>query len=275
METVRYRILLIEDEELYRRAFLRFVEEEKLPYDCTIAKSVSQAQSILASERFDIVVADYSLGDGTAFDIIDLVKGTPIIFVTGIGDEQVVIKAWKSGAYDYLIKDLERNYLKRIPITIENAINHKKAKEQVQLLSAAIMSTDDNVYITDMDNKIIFVNRAFCETYGYDQNEILGTDSSVLCAQSFPGRDEEDIYQSLGSREVEFYHKRKDGDEFPVSLSRSVIKDEKGNEIARLGVARDIAERILIEDKIRNINLKLKSGIRTSNQMLSSKTGST
>jgi len=66
MEDTRNKILLIEDNKLDQMAFERFVKDKKLPYDCTVAASVSQAQSILASEKFDIIVADYSLGDGTA-----------------------------------------------------------------------------------------------------------------------------------------------------------------------------------------------------------------
>ncbi len=262
MEGTRYKVLLIEDEKLYRTAFTRLVEEERLPYDCTMARSVAEAQTVLASERFDIVLADYSLGDGTAFDVLDLMKDTPVIFITGVGDEKVAVKAWRAGAYDYLIKDIQRNYLKTIPITIENAINHKKAKEQVQLLSGAVMCTDDSVYITDMEDKIIFVNRAFCETYGYSEAEVIGKESNILWKERPPGTDAKDSYQNADGVGVGFYHVRKDGSEFPVSLSRSVIKDENGNEIAFVGVARDISERVFVEDKVRTLNQKLSNGIR-------------
>ena len=261
METTRYKVLLIEDEKLYQTAFIRLVKEENLPYDYTIAQSVAEAQAALASERFDVVLADYSLGDGTAFDIQNLMKGAPVIFVTGIGDEKVAVKAWHSGAYDYLIKDIERNYLKTIAITIENAVSHKRAKEQVQLLSGAVMSTDDSVYITDMDDKIVFVNSAFSETYGYTEEEIIGKDSNILWKQGNLSTDKSGSYQNAGG-EVGFYHVRKNGDEFPVSLSRSVIKDENEDEIAFVGVARDISERVFVEDKVRTLNQKLTNGFR-------------
>jgi len=208
MEDSRYKILMVEDEELYREAFLRFVKEEELQYDCTEAESVSEARSILSSEKFDIVLADYSLGDGTAFDILDLVKDTPIIFITGIGDEKVAVKAWKAGAYDYLIKDFERNYIKAIPITIENAIKHKKAEEQIRLLTGAVMSTDNSVYITDMEGNIIFVNKAFCETYGYGEEEIIGKHVGILSVEEPQSTDGEDGHQD--SREADLYHRRKD-----------------------------------------------------------------
>jgi len=76
------------------------------------------------------VIADCFLGDGTAFDILDLVKDTPIVVVTGTGNEEIAVKAWRAGAYDYLTKDLERSYLKTVPITVENAIRHKKAEDK-------------------------------------------------------------------------------------------------------------------------------------------------
>jgi len=149
MENVRYRILLIEDNELDQMAFKRFVENNAIPYDCTIANCVAQARQFLGSEQFDVVVTDHSLGDGTAFDILDSSSDTPVIVVTGAGDEETAVKAWKAGAYDYLVKDINQNYLKAIPITVENAIRHHMVEKKLQLLSGAVMSTEDSVYITD------------------------------------------------------------------------------------------------------------------------------
>ena len=258
MENTKYRILLVEDDKLDQKAFERLVKDEGLPYDCTIAGSVSKAKSILASEQFDVVLADYALGDGTAFDVLDAVKNTPTIIVTGTGNEEVAVKAWRAGAYDYLIKDLERNYLKALPITVGNVIRHRKMEEKVQLLSGAIMSTDDSVYITDMENKIIFVNRAFCETYGYEEQEVKGCDSNILWIGKLQHKGTRSVFQIASSAwEVGFYHKRKDDSIFPVSLSRSIIKDSAGSEVAVVGVVRDISDRIIMEDELRTANQKL------------------
>jgi len=261
MEGARYKILLIEDNEVDQMAFKRFVESNALSYDCVIAGSVSEAQSVLGFEQFDIVISDYSLGDGTAFDILSLVKDTPTILVTGVGDEETVVKAWKAGAYDYLVKDLEQNYFKALPITVENAIRHKAAEKKLRLLSGAIMSTNDSVYITDMDDRIIFVNKAFCETYSYKEEEIIGKGSNILWIGKQQNTNTRSVFQTrtVGDTwEVGFYHKRKDDSIFPVSLSRSIIKDPKGNEVAVVGVVRDISEQILIEDELKTANLKLK-----------------
>jgi PAS domain S-box-containing protein len=271
MENTRYKILLIEDDKLDQRAFMRMVKEKKLSYDCTVAGSVSEAKSILVSGQFDIIISDYSLGDGTAFNILDLVKNTPVILVTGAGDEEVAVKAWKTGAYDYLTKDSERNYLKTVPITIENTIKHKRMEERLQLLSGAVMSTDDSVYITDMENKIIFVNKAFCETYGYEEQEIIGEDSNILWIGNLQNKNTRSVFQtrSVGSAwEVGFYHKRKNGSIFPVSLSRSIIRDENGNQLAVVGIARDISERMQIEDDLRTLNQELERQNRLKRELI-------
>jgi PAS domain S-box-containing protein len=244
-------------------AFARLVESESLPYECTIAGSVSEARSLLETEPFDVVIADYSLGDGTAFDILESAKCVPVILVTGAGDEEIAVRAWRAGAYDYLIKDLERNYLKTLPITVENAVIYKKTKEQAQLLSGAVMSTDDSVFITDTEDRIIFVNRAFCDTYGYSEEEVIGKNTDILLRQDSPQPPTHNFYRNLNGMAPASYHCRKDGTEFPVSLSISAVRDESGNETARIGVARDISEQVLTEDKIRNINLKLKRTNRT------------
>lgn len=257
MENTRYKILLIEDDKLDRMAFKRMLEEEELPYDCTVAGSVSAAKDILSLGRFDVVISDYSLGDGTAFDIIDLALNTPIILVTGVGNEEIATKAWKAGAYDYLIKDHEQNYLKTVPITIENAVKHKRMESRLRLLSHAVVSTDDCVYITDLEDKITFVNRAFCETYGYEEKEVIGKDSNILWNKGPVGADRENTYEAVGGWEVGFFHRRKDGSEFPVSLSRSDVADENGNEVALVVIARDISERMKIETELRTSNQEL------------------
>ena len=47
MESRQYKVLLVEDESIYRRAFIRFVGEQQLPYDCMEATCVAEAQDLL------------------------------------------------------------------------------------------------------------------------------------------------------------------------------------------------------------------------------------
>jgi len=257
MENLRYNILLIEDDKLDRKAFEQMLEEQQLSYDFTKAESVAEAKDILASAKFDVVIADYILPDGTAFEILDLLKQTPMIFITGSGDEEVAVAAWKTGAYDYLVKDIDRNYLKTFPITIENAVRHKRMEARFHLLSHALVCADDSIYITDLEDKITFVNRAFCQAYGYNEDEVIGKDCDMLWKENPTAEHAEKPYQATNGWEVGFFHKRKDGTEFPVSISRSDIKDEIGNEVALVVISRDISERMQLENELRTKNKEL------------------
>lgn len=132
MENKRYKILLVEDDKFDQLAFKRLVEDENLPYTYTMVESVSEVKTVLSSEKFDVVIADYMLGDGTALDLFDSIKETPVIITTGAGDEEIAVKAMKAGACDYLIKDNNRNYLKLLPVTIDMVIENKKNKDKVK-----------------------------------------------------------------------------------------------------------------------------------------------
>ncbi len=145
---------------------------------------------------------------------------------------------------------------------------HKRTEEKRQLLSGAIMSTDESVYITDMEDKIIFVNKAFCETYGYKQEDIVGKDSNILWSGNSESENTTSVFQASGSAwEVGFYHKRKDGSTFPVSLSKSIIRDSNKEEIAAVGMARDVSDRIRVENGLRKVNLRLTERIRLRSEL--------
>jgi diguanylate cyclase (GGDEF)-like protein/PAS domain S-box-containing protein len=129
----RIQLLVIEDDITDQMSFKRFVKREQLPYDYQIADSVSNAIEILDFMHFDLVLADHALGDGTAFDLFEHIPvSTPIVFVTGSGDEDIAVRAMKCGAADYLTKDLNGDYLKLLPTTINNVIKAKTIEKELE-----------------------------------------------------------------------------------------------------------------------------------------------
>jgi diguanylate cyclase (GGDEF)-like protein/PAS domain S-box-containing protein len=128
----RIQLLLIEDDITDQMSFKRFVKREQLPYDYQIAGSVAEAIEMLNFMRFDLVLADHALGDGTAFDLFAHIPvTTPVVFVTGSGDEDIAVRAMKMGAADYLTKDLNGDYLKLLPPTINHVIRAKTVEKEL------------------------------------------------------------------------------------------------------------------------------------------------
>jgi PAS domain S-box-containing protein len=181
----KYRILLIEDDKLDQMAFKRFITNEKIPYDFVINSSIAQAKETLKTEKFDVIVTDYSLGDGTALDVLEFVRDIPIILTTGARDEEVAVKAWKAGAYDYLAKDYNRDYLKVLPKTIENVITRKKIevaldKKQKNLetifdaVPVGLFSVNENIIITRANDAVKkMFRKEYCEIIGKQIGEVF------------------------------------------------------------------------------------------------------
>lgn len=117
------RILNVEDEPVDHMALVRFASERGLAYSIDWAQTLAKAREFARANRYDIVILDYRLPDGTGLDILDIFKPAPVIVMTGSGDEMVAVQAMKSGAADYIVKDNAGGYMELVPVAIEKAIH--------------------------------------------------------------------------------------------------------------------------------------------------------
>jgi PAS domain S-box-containing protein len=113
---------------------------------------------------------------------------------------------------------------------IRDITDHKKAETELRL-AARTFDSDEAITITDRDNKIIRVNNAFTRITGYEAEEVLGMDHSVLAS----GRHDTEFYQDIwrqllerGNWSGEIYNRRKNGEIFPEHLYISAVKDANG-----------------------------------------------
>ncbi len=111
------------------------------------------------------------------------------------------------------------------------------------MLSHALRSISESVCVTDLEDRIIYVNPAFQRTYGYTAEEVLGKPISILRS---PSNSPEIIREILpatlrGGWQGELLNRRKDGSEFPVLLSTSIVRDESATALAMMASATDIS----------------------------------
>lgn len=130
MEEKSIKILNIEDEDVDHLALMRMVREKGLPYEVSRAENLARAAAMIEQNRYDAVLIDYKLPDGTGLDILDKLQETASIFVTGSGDERVAVNAMKGGAKDYLIKDPDAAYLEMLPIVVDKAMEAVKLRKE-------------------------------------------------------------------------------------------------------------------------------------------------
>ncbi len=172
------RILCVEDDDVDSEALERRIKKKLLPYDLTTAATEKEAVDALCSFEFDIVLLGFSLRTATGLDILPRVGDAPVIFVTGKGSEEIAIEAMRRGAYDYLIKDPDRDYLKILPMTIRNALKRKHAetafKASEERFRALTENTTDITVIFDKDRVFHYVNPAVRNALGYSHEEVIG-----------------------------------------------------------------------------------------------------
>jgi PAS domain S-box-containing protein len=113
------------------------------------------------------------------------------------------------------------------------------------LLAHALRSVNDCVNITDVEDRFLYVNEAFCRTYGYTQSELQGQHVGILRTGRSDPRVLEQILPTTLTEgwQGELWNRAKDGREFPIALTIAPVRDDNGRTIARIGVARDITER--------------------------------
>ena len=246
-------LLLVEDDTVDRMAFKRYLKKEGLPYQCTFATCLAEALDCLDSASFDVILTDYHLGDGDGLEVIARAEDTPVVVITGAGDEEVAVEAMRRGAVDYLTKDHRQRYLKMMPVTLENARRNHRAKRRARILREALTSINDCIYISDLEGRLLFVNGTFSSTYGYSEDAILGLPDDVLWAdhrvQDLQPRKPQEL--SLAGERGECWHRHREGWEIPVLLSRSPILDERGRVVAAVGASRDIRDRKTWENALK------------------------
>jgi PAS domain S-box-containing protein len=156
-------------------------------------------------------------------------------------------------------------------LSVSNDVTEKKqAQARMLTLSRALEGIGECVSITNHNNKIIFVNNAFCNTYGYKGEEIIGKDISILRSPEYKEFSPEKILSDTinGGWNGELINVRKDGSEFPIELSTSHIKDENGNPIALIGIAVDITDRRRVQQELIHAKEKAEESDRLKSAFL-------
>jgi PAS domain S-box-containing protein len=126
------KILLVEDNLGDARLIKEMLSESTtVRFGLVHVKRLGEARESLAGEVFDIIVLDLSLPDGHGLDTFVQTRiaapGIPIVIMSGLGDEELAIKAVQEGAQDYLIKgQVDSDLLVR---SMRYAIERNQAEE--------------------------------------------------------------------------------------------------------------------------------------------------
>lgn len=133
------KTVIIDDDDVSRMV-LRDILEKFLDNIEIIGEAASVADGVKLLENTDpeLVLLDISMPDGTGFDLLDQLKSInfKLIFITAYSE--YAVKAFKYSAFDYIVKPLNVEELKkaimRIPLIdrVDNKVRVKTLKENLQ-----------------------------------------------------------------------------------------------------------------------------------------------
>lgn len=131
----------------------------------------------------------------------------------------------------------------------------QKAEANLRIAATAFDSQEGMV-ITNAENTILRVNRAFSEITGYAPEEVVGHTPRILRS----GRHDREFYaamwesiHSLGYWKGEIWNRRKNGEIYPELLTITAVKTSDGAVANYVGTLTDITKSKQAEEEIRQL----------------------
>lgn len=130
----------------------------------------------------------------------------------------------------------------------------KRAEEQLKLAAHFFEGGSEGFVITDAQQKIIKVNRAFTQITGYSVEEMLGKSPAALSSGRHPRSFYRQMWQQInatGQWQGEVWNRRKNGEVYPEWLSITRVPDAQGQTAYYLAIFSDTSQRKEQEARIR------------------------
>lgn len=147
----------------------------------------------------------------------------------------------------------------------------KAAQAQLALAASVFEHASEGILVTDVDNRIVSVNRAFTRITGYTREEVLGRNPRLLSSNTHDGAFYREMWRTLHEQGVwqgEVWDRRKSDELYCQSLSIAVIRDASGEIRNYCAVFMDITRRKRAEEALIKLNTGLEARVETRTREL-------
>jgi PAS domain S-box-containing protein len=243
--TQKLKILIIEDDIVDRKLLQRLLSQSTLPVsEIKSAECLKTALEFLGKEHFDVVFLDLGLPDSQGIESFSEIHGktpnVPVIVLSGLGDEEMAVKAVKQGVQDYFVKgQIDSNLMAR---AVRYAIERKKAAEQLRQAEEKYRiqfeGALDAIFVADAETGILTdCNPAATRLVGREESELIGQHQKILHPSGqLEGGYSRSFKQHLGEKQGQLLEEIRD-----VAITASLL--EVGGKKVLQGIFRDITER--------------------------------
>ena len=139
---------------------------------------------------------------------------------------------------------------------LASIVIEKNRSEEDLRIAATAFESQEGMFVTDADDTILRVNKAFTRITGYTAQETIGHYPSMLKSD----RHDDEFYKGMlekiaqdGFWQNEFWAQRKNGEIFPQWLTITAVKNDAGQITHHVATFTDITQRKEAENQIKSL----------------------
>src|SRR5258706_6570203 len=122
------KILVVDDDDTIRDTLYELLSEE---YLCQTAETAEKAFARLEADSYDVVLTDISMPGLSGLELLGHIRqkfpDTPVIMISGIGDQDHAEGLIKLGAFDFLLKPFSLNVVEK---SVQRALEFTRRLKQ-------------------------------------------------------------------------------------------------------------------------------------------------
>ena len=118
------RVLIVDDDEIIRDTLYELLSEN---YLCQTAETAEKAFARLEADTYDVVLTDISMPGLSGLELLGNVRqrfpDTPVIIISGIGDQEHAQGLIKLGAFEFLLKPFSLDIVEK---SVKRAVEYRR-----------------------------------------------------------------------------------------------------------------------------------------------------
>jgi diguanylate cyclase (GGDEF)-like protein/PAS domain S-box-containing protein len=267
--TKSLKVLLVEDRPEDAELLVREMQSRGLEFSSRRVETRVEFEEALETFCPDLILSDYTLPCFHGTEALEIANrkrpNAPFIFVSGtIGDERA-IEALKRGAVDYVLKD---NRARLVP-AIQRAVRdieerdakrwaQRKLEESEERFRTIAEATQEWIWEIDAEGIYTFSSPAVESILGLQADQVVGKSCLEIVAPNTRRTVADLLNRSLtekrGWRDQVLHFKHAAGGIRWVDNTALPMFDAQGSVVGHRGVARDITQRRLQQERIARLS---------------------
>ena len=249
---MNYKLAIIDDNPDDIFAIKKMLLKQNNAYGIVEFTNPEEALRKLRQDTVDCIILDYNFPAMNGLEFIAEFRSnqkidTPIVVLTGQGNEKVAVESIKTGAFDYIIKSEISGALlnKSIHQGIQKRDFESKEKSYNEFIKTMVDIIPVPLFYKDREGRYLGCNKAFENFIGATKEDIIGKTvyeiSNENNAQTYADMDKQ-LFDNPGTQTYEYEYESQVNEKKYVIFNKVTYNNSLGEVKGLIGIINDITE---------------------------------